>query len=75
MTKPDPFNDKLDMDDSDLLAEFRMHAFLVATCDDGAEIAVRMCRMRDLLQEYLGKPIGHGDFRDQLRRAEIEEEE
>lgn len=73
MRDPNPINDDLALDDVELWLEFRQHACLVATCDDSAEIAVRLCRMRDLLQEYLGKPIDHGDFRDLIRNTEVDE--
>lgn len=62
---PDPLNDDLGGEDTDLMDEILGHAKAIAE-DRNYDIqswAVRVSRMRDLLQELLGKPIDHGDFR------------
>ncbi len=72
MNEPDPRNDDLGLDDTDMIAEIKAHAEQIAEDEDEDVTvwALRMCRMRDLIQEYFGKPIDHEDF-----VAEIEERE
>lgn len=60
---PDPFNDDLSGDDVELMEEIRGHARVLVREDvDLTGWALRVRRMRDLLQELLGKPIDHPDI-------------
>ncbi len=64
MRSPDPLNDDLGLEDADLFQEIGEHAKVIVEGDEEIAVtALRVCRMRDLLQEYLGKPIDHPDLR------------